>query len=186
MGMETTPLSPFFWGMQMVDAYGASSANKDALNLKAQTARNNAQLSAWQSQDATRRGQINANAIRMRGAQLKGTQRATMAANGVDLGVGSALRILSDTDLFTGIDAGTALDNAAREAWALRNQAAGFTNDAGLYQSRADAERPGMAAFTSLLGNARPVASSWYRDWGKDDYPGDGLSQGERRKIGVF
>jgi hypothetical protein len=190
MGIETA-LNPFQLagaGLQLSGAYGSSKASKAAYEQQAQVARNNAQLAEWQAQDALTRGQRAASAVRMKGAQLKGTQRATMAANGVDLGVGSALRILADTDYLAGMDAGTALDNAAREAWAIRNQAAGFTAESNLLQSRADAEKPWMAAATSLLGSATRVAPQWYRPGSSAPvaYPGDGLSQGERRKIGVY
>jgi hypothetical protein len=148
--------------MSAVSAMQGSQANKDAANTQAGVSRNNAQIAEWQAQDAILRGSRSASVSRMRSNQLKGTQRAAMAANGVDLGQGSALQILSDTDYFGEIDALTIKDNAAKEAWALRNQAGGFTAEANLMQSRADKEKPWLAAGTSLLGSAGKVASSWY------------------------
>jgi hypothetical protein len=148
--------------LQAYGSYQNSKATQSAYGAQAQVNRNNAQIAEWQAQDAITRGQQSASRIRMKSNQLKGTQRAGMAANGVDLGTGSALRILSDTDLFKEIDANQAIDNAAREAWAIRNQAQGYNTEASLLQARADRESPLMAGGTSLLTSAGKVASNWY------------------------
>lgn len=149
-------------GMQAVGAANNSKASRTAYEAQSQVNRNNAQIAEWQAEDATTRGQQSASRVRQKYSQLKGTQRATMAANGVDLGVGSALNILTDTDQFKDIDANTTLDNAAKEAWALRNQVAGYTAEADLLQARADAESPAWAAASSLLSSGGKVAQSWY------------------------
>ena len=148
--------------MQAVNVYDNSKANKAAYGAQAQINANNAQIARWQAEDALKRGDREASRSRMKTHQLKGTQRARMAANGVDLGVGSALNILNDTDFFGEIDATTIEDNAAREAWAIRNQAQNFASEASLLRSRADSESPWMAAGTSLLTSAGRVAANWY------------------------
>lgn len=149
-------------GMQAFGAYSNSKAAKTAYGAQAQIAANNAQIAGWQADDAMARGRRTASTIRLKANQVKGSQRAAMAANGVDLGEGSALQILADTDLFAGIDANTAMDNAAKEAWAIRNQAAGFTAESNLLKARGDAESPGFALAGSLITGAGRVASSWY------------------------
>lgn len=162
-GLEFGPmLAGAGMGMQAVGAYNSSKANKAALNAQAQIDANNAQIAEWQAQDALQRGQVAASNVRRQANQVKGRQRAGLAANGVDLGEGSALQILSDTDMFKELDANTALDNSAKEAWALYNQAAGLTADAALKRARAASESPTMAAATSLLTSAGKVAGSWY------------------------
>jgi hypothetical protein len=168
-----------FGGMAMstMGAYSNSRASKAALEAQAQVAANNRQIAQWQADDALKRGDRAVSRSRMRTNQIKGTQRASMAANGVDLGVGSALNILVDTEYFGEVDAGTIKDNAAKEAWALRNQAANFGSESELMRSRADAEKPWMAAGTSLLTSAGRVAGSWYPSSGGSrktvpDYPG--------------
>lgn len=148
--------------MSAVSAYSGSQASKNAYGAQAQVAQNNAQVAEWQAEDALRRGAVAASDQGTKNNQLKGTQRARLAANGVDLGQGSALQILADTDYFGDIDAGRIEDNAAREAWAIRQQAAGYRADASLLQSRADSERPWLAAGTSLLTSAGKVAGNWY------------------------
>lgn len=144
-------------------AYQGSQANKIAYGAQAQVNENNAQIARWQAEDALHRGARDASRMRISGNQLKGKQRAALAANGVDLGVGSALEILTDTDYFTEVDIGTIKDNAAREAWAIRNQAQNFTSEASLLRSRANMESPLLAAGTSLLTSATKAAGNWYR-----------------------
>lgn len=182
MGIETAFLAP---ALQVggavasgVGAYQSSRGARAAYRAQGQVAENNARLAEWQAEDAIRRGARDVSRSRMKTAQLKGTQRAALAANGVDLGVGSALNILTDTDYFGDVDADTITDNAAREAWAIRNQAAGFRSEADLFNSRAARESPWLAGGTSLLTSAGKVADRWYTDRkassGKrvPDYPG--------------
>lgn len=148
-------------------AYNNSSSAKSAAAAQEQIAKNNAMIAGWQAEDALKRGDRQASVVRGKAQQLKGRQRATMAANGIDLGVGSALNILDDTDYFGEIDANTVKDNASREAWALRNQAQGFSYEAGTAKARGDAESPWTAAGTSLLTSAGRVADRWYKTGGK-------------------
>lgn len=148
-------------GMQAAGAYSNSSNAKGAYGAQSQVASNNAQIARWQAQDALARGDRAAIQVRTKGNQLKGAQRAAMAANGVDVGTGSALDILTDTDFTTALDANTVKDNAAKEAWALRNQAAGFTADSSILNARADAENPTLALGGSLLTSAGKAGAYW-------------------------
>ena len=149
-------------GFGAVSSYNNSKNAAKAYEAQAKVNENNAIIAGWQADDALKRGDRAAMRVRMQGNQVKGTQRAAMAANGVDLGEGSALHILADTDYFTDIDATTTLDNAAKEAWAIRNQAAGYQAEASLMSGRAAAESPMFAAAGSLLTSAGRVAGSWY------------------------
>lgn len=148
-------------GMSAYGAYSNSRNAKAAMGAQAQVNRNNALIAGWQAEDAIKRGNKDAMRVKTRANRLKGAQRAGFGANGVDMTTGSALQILSDTEYFGELDATTAKDNAAKEAWALRNQAMGFSAEAGLMQGRADAEKPLMAAGTSLLTSAGKVSSQW-------------------------
>lgn len=144
-------------------SYYQSQANQAAYNYQAQVAQNNRQYGEWQAQDAIRRGQIAENVSRSRTAQLRGTQRASLAARGIALDEGSALNILSDTDFMGDLDALMIRDNAAREAWGLREQGKSQGADAILMRGRANAESPLFSGASSLLAGAGQVASQWYR-----------------------
>jgi hypothetical protein len=166
MGIEAATL---LLGAQAVgagaSAYGAytkAKGEKAAYNYQAQIAENNRQMATWQAEDAITRGQTAAARLQLKTAQLKGTQRASLAARGLDLGEGSPLNILTDTDFMGAIDANTLTDNAAKEAWAFRQQASNYGSNAELLRMRADNVSPLMDAGTTLLTGAGKVASTWY------------------------
>lgn len=145
-------------------AYSAvqqSAAAKDSANYNAAVQRNNAQLAEYQAQDAVTRGDKATEDHMRKVAQLKGSQKASMAARGLDLSEGSALNILTDTDLFGEIDANTIQTNAAREAWGYRAQGSNSTAQANLYKAQADNQNPLMAGAGTLLAGAGSVADRW-------------------------
>lgn len=146
----------------VLGSYSSSKATKQAYEYQAKVNENNAKIAEWQAADAITRGQKSEQQLRLKAAQLKGSQRAGMAARGVSLDEGSPLSILQDTEYMTENDALTVRDNASKEAWAYRNQGANYSSDAAMLSARAKAENPLKAAGGSLLTNASTVAASWY------------------------
>lgn len=145
-------------------AFNSARAQREGFEAQAQVARNNAQLQDWQAQDAIRRGQDAEQQQRLKVAGLKGSQRAALAANGFDLTEGSAVNLLTDTDLIGERDALTIRDNAVREAWGYRVQSANLQADAQGLASRGRAVNPIMAAGTTLLTGAGAVSERWLRN----------------------
>jgi len=144
-------------------AASSAAASQQAYEYQAAVNRNNAQVAQWQAQDAIQRGAQAEQQQRLKVAQLKGTQRASLAARGVSLAEGSALNILQDTDYMNELDSLTIRDNAAREAWGHRVQASNYSNDAALLSNRAaSSQSASSAGLSSLLAGAGQVASSWY------------------------
>lgn len=171
-----------------VGAYYGAKSSKASLELQANLADINARQLESTAQSTLLTGQREEQKSRIATANLKGSQRASLAANGVDLGVGSAEQILTSTDVLGEIDANTINANAVRSAWGYRTESTNQKNQALMSRASASAISPGGAAVTSLLGSAGSVASSWYL-MGKAGSPaatGDGLGQGDRRKLGVF
>lgn len=78
---------------------------------------------------------------RLNYARLKSTQRATLAANGVALDEGSALRIQTDTDYFSDVDADMIHANAVRGAMGYRQKADNFMVQAQSDEISADVAR---------------------------------------------
>ena len=103
------------------------------------------------------------NNSELRSAQLFGTQRATLAANGVDLGSGSANEVLATTKYMGERDALTIQNNTANQVWGYKTQGQNYTSEAAADSATANAINPRMAAATSLLGGAGTVASNWYK-----------------------
>ena len=148
-------------GFQAYSSMQQSAAAQDSADYNAAVQRNNAQLAEYQAQDAVTRGDKATEDHMRKVAQLKGSQKASMAARGLDLSEGSALNILTDTDLFGEIDANTIQTNAAREAWGYRAQGSNSTAQANLYKMQADNQNPLMAGAGTLLAGAGSVADRW-------------------------
>lgn len=133
-----------------LSAYGQMQQSK----VQSAVAKNNATMAEYAAQDAQRRGEQEAQDIQRKGASLKSTQRAVMAAKGLDLGYGTAADIQDQTDFFTQSDAAMARHNAAKEAWSRRAQKAN-------YQAEASSTPGWLGAAGSLLSGAGQVADRW-------------------------
>ncbi len=142
-------------------ALGAVGAYQQGQVAK-QVGRNNQIMAEYAAQDAQRRAGEDAIKVQQRAAALKGTQRAAMAAKGLDLGVGTQAEILDQTDFFGATDAATARDNGNRGAWSARQQGANARA-----QGDAAARQANLSAFSTVLGTAGSVASKWYDYSGK-------------------
>lgn len=169
MGIEAGMLGSTLLGAQAAGAatsavgafYGAKSQQISARGAAAMDDLN-AQQSELAAQQELARGQSQVAAVTLRAGQVKGAQRAALAANGVDLGVGSAAEQLTSTDIEKENDINTITANAVRAAWGQRMQATNFSNDAIAKRASADSISPAMSGFTSLLGSASSIAGSWY------------------------
>lgn len=149
----------------LFNAFNSASAARGeqaAYGYEAKIAENNASSAERAAADALDRGATEASAVRKRGAQVKGQQRAVLAAGNVDQSFGSALDILTSTDVGTDVDAATAQENAGKEAYALRVQAANYRDEARIARYRRAATSPLLAGGTALLDGVTKVASRWY------------------------
>lgn len=149
----------------VVTAYGASEqaqSQKDLARYNSQVATNNATLAEYEALDATKRGDEEAAAIRRNSDMLKGSQRASMAAKGLDLAEGTAAELQDQTEFFALTDMATAKNNAARQAWGNRTQGLNYRNESGKQTSISNSINPLMAAGTTLLTGAGQVANKWY------------------------
>jgi len=142
-------------------AVSAASSYQQAQTQKA-VAENNAKAAETKAQADERQGELNAQKVQEQASQLAGTQRATMAARGLDLGAGTPADIINQTSFFSQQDAATARYNGQMNAWADRQQGAGFSAQASGY---------GSAANLSLLAGAGTVADKWYRYTDGRPYP---------------
>jgi hypothetical protein len=152
-------------GGAVVAAIGAiSSAMSQRLALKgaAEIAEINAAVAERAAQQELSRGQDLVAQATERAGQVKGAQRAAMAANGIDLGEGSAAEVLTSTDLAKERDMQTIQANAVRAAWGHRVNATSLTSQARTDRAGADSISPLVAGTSSLLSSAGQIASSWY------------------------
>jgi hypothetical protein len=141
-------------------AYSASETSKNQAEYQGKVNQNNQKTAEWQAQDALQRGNAEAAATRRKYSALQGTQRASLAAKGLDISDGSANAVLTDTEFFSQVDENTVHANAARAAWGYKNQAANFGSNAAAYQASADGQNP-------MLSGAMAGASSYFSSAGR-------------------
>lgn len=146
----------------MFGSFFSAKAQKYQLQTQAIMADTNARIAEMGAESALMQGEREVGNLTMRAGQLKSTQRAAMAANGIDLGVGNAAETLASTDIMKEVDANTTMANAIRSAWGYRMQGTNFQNEALTARNTAGAISPWMAGATSLIGGAGNVASNWY------------------------
>lgn len=142
-------------------AYQQAQGQRSSLEYQAAVSRSNAVLAGYQASDAITQGQVVEGNQRLKTAQLKGSQRAQMAANGIDMGEGNANDVLTTTTMMGERDALQIHDSAMMQAWGYRTQQQNFRDDASRAEGQANAISPWLAAGTSLLTGAAGVATSW-------------------------
>jgi hypothetical protein len=136
-----------------MSAYGQYQQGRAA----AAVGRNNQIMSEYAAQDALRRGEQEALAVRRRGEAIKSSQRVSLAARGLDLGYGTPADLQEQTDFFTESDIATTRSNAQREAWSAR-----YRGQMAAAQGRAERGAATLGAAGTLLGTAGKVANQWY------------------------
>lgn len=153
-------------GMNVFGQLKQGKAARDAGESQAQREEYNAGVAEMQAKDAIARGHEQEGHLRSQVRQVIGGQRAALAAQGVDVGMGSALDVQADSARSGELDALTLRNNAKREAW-------GFQVEAQDRRYAADiARRTGQQAYTAskwgaanaILGTGANLMSS--RMWG--------------------
>lgn len=150
-----------------ISAYQQSKAAKTQAEYNAVVSENNAKMAEYQAADALARGEQEATAVRRKAAAVRGEQRATMAARGLDLGAGTPQSLIDQTDYFGASDVATVRTNAGKENFARRSQAANFMTEATMYRSAASSQNPLLSA--AVAGTTAYATASML---GKGDTPG--------------
>jgi len=150
---EPTTVAYLALAATAVSAYGSYEEGQTQKKI----GRNNQIMAEYAAQANERQGDLDSQAARRKADQLKGAQRARLAANGLDMEVGTAADILDQTDFFAAQDQATIRNNAKRAAWSARAQGANFRA-----QGDAAAEQANLNAFGTILGGSSQVASKWY------------------------
>lgn len=147
-----------------IGSYSSTKAQQSSLDYQASVADQNAQLEQDRASIALDNGVSNVQNQGLKTAQTKGMQTANLAANGVDLGTGSARDVLTSTQLMGQRDADQLQTNALREAWGYSTQAADTANNAAKLRTMAGNISPALSGASSLLGSASQVSSAWNRN----------------------
>lgn len=128
-----------------LQAYGQISAG----NQNAKIANANAANLELSAKDAEQRARADGEILRQQVGQTIGQQRAGLSAANVDISRGSASNLISDTAGAGELELARTLNNAAREAYGLKTQAAFVRNEGQM------AKRMGyLGAASTLLTSA--------------------------------
>lgn len=157
IGLQGTGLA-----MSTVGSYYSAAMQKDAMKHQADIAEINARMADVAATQELKRGSEQQSQAKLQVANMKSTQRAALAANGVVLDEGSAQNIMDTTDYFANRDMDTIQANAVRAAFGHKTQALNMRMQAGSQRAGAAMISPGMQAASSLIGGAGSVASNWY------------------------
>lgn len=130
--------------------YGGLAANAQG-KYESAVANQNARLANDQAADAIDRGRLQQRQLYRKVGDLKGQQAAAMAANGIDLGFGSALDVQRDTAMMGAEDAESLNSNIAAAV-------KGYEINAANYRSEGQAAR--MKGRNALVGSAFQAAGT--------------------------
>lgn len=149
MGLSalTTGVSEFAGGIMDAEAHKAQAEfQKNQYEFSKKVA-------DFQASDAVKRGERAAKQVRQAGNKMIGTQRASLAAQGIELDSGTALDIQEETAAFTEMDALTVKINSLREAWGYKVQSANYLAQ-GQYAQTAGQFKAAGSIMTGGLGFA--------------------------------
>lgn len=189
-GMATSAIGSYYGAKIQQEQLKAQASNlryqsqsqASTLRFQKDLATLNAAMAESDAQQILLAGEREAGQISRRYGRAKASNRASMAARGVQLGVGSAAEVEASIDLAKEQDMLTINANRVRAAESARMQQTNYqtqalmsgvsaNNVAGMGEmsasnlmSSADSISPFGGMFTSLLGSAGTVASTWYRD----------------------
>ena len=142
----------------ITSAYSQSRAIKMQGEYQKNQLNFNSQLADLQAQDATNRGVKEADVKRKQTKQIIASQRAALAAQGVDVNQDTALQIQEDTAGLGAEDVQTIKNNAWREAWGYKVQALDYSSQAK-YASNTANFNSRQTILTGGLSFARDVTS---------------------------
>lgn len=163
MGAAAVPLMIGGTVLSTVGGLQQAGAEASAANYRAQVARNNAVIAERKAVDAIERGELSETQQRIKTSQLIGAQRASAAARGVEVDVGSVVDITTDTAAIGELDALTIRSNAEREALGFRTEGLAFESQAGFATAEARGFRAAapIGALGTLASGAGLVSAKW-------------------------
>jgi hypothetical protein len=139
--------------------YSALSANSQA-RYESKVAKTNAAIEESRARDALQRGTADAQSYQRKLSQEEGQQNAALAANGIDIGFGSAADVRADTARFGREDTLNIYKNAGREARGFEINSANYLSESKAAKARAKSALI-SGAFnigSTVLGGATQVA----------------------------
>jgi hypothetical protein len=142
------------WGAIIQGVLGVDASIVEGQAAKRQADRNTQQANEAAT-DAINRGVLEAGGARMAGTAMAARQAVAYSASGVDETVGTAANVQLATRAAAELEALTAENNAAREAWGYKKHGMDFQTQAGI-----DASRRGREIVGTLLSTGGKVMAA--------------------------
>lgn len=155
-------------GMQLFGASEEAKAQKRQAEFAAQQLEFNSRMAERDANEIVKRADLDVQQFQRKGALVRGAQRASMAAQGIDIDSGSAQAIAEETNANLVEDITNIKNNAIMEAYGYRVQASQMRQQANM--TRAAGRQ--AASNTLLAGGARAVsgAASTYSNYQQAQY----------------
>ena len=151
-------------GVSYMGAQTQGQAASNAATYNAEVNANNQQMADAAAVTAQQQGAVDQQQKANQEDVLIGQQKAGLAANGIDVGSGTAVDLLADTKAAGEFDQLTITNNAARTAQGFENQGINYQNQAVVNEQESAAALQGgeLKADSALITGAGSVANSWY------------------------
>jgi hypothetical protein len=146
-----------------VSTIGQGVAQNKYANAQADVAEQNAQLAQNRISDVEYQKQQQIGKINRDKQQTIGSQRAAMAANGIDSSYGSGLSALTDTAYTAQEDKNETEYNAAKQEYGYQLEANNYRNQANSYRAAGKNALWGgvIGAAGQYYSSLNPVAKKW-------------------------
>lgn len=156
-GLTASQLALVSAGVSAVGGLATAYSMNQQAKAQAKMEGRNAVMAQDAANDAVERGEEDLKRHFYKVGQLRGAQRAALAANGVDVDFGSAADLQVDTTLLAQADATTIYENAQREADSYRISAGNYQASAATAKAKGRSALVGGAfdAGRSILGGAQ-------------------------------
>lgn len=107
---------------QLGGAFAQSEAQKAQASFQESQAKINSMFAEMQYNDALRRGDKQARQYQKQASKIVGSQKATLAAQGIDIDVGTAADIQEETREAIALDVNEIRNNAYRQAFGFKQE----------------------------------------------------------------
>lgn len=146
-----------------VSSYQSAQAQASAADYQSQIYAQNAIAATTNAVNTRQAGYDEANKIKLETGSKVASQKAAMAANGIDVGEGTAVDLTDTTQYFGEMDALTTIKNANSRAAAYDLESENYNMQSGLSSRMASNYRSSapMAALGTAMTGIGQVSSSW-------------------------
>ena len=147
-----------------VSAYNQQKAAAQEADFQAQVAKNNAVIAEDNAAKTRDTGYTEANRQRLKTVSAISSQKAGLAASGIDSSFGTSNDLTASTEYYGEMDALTTLNNANSQADAYMAQGSNYGLQSNMYSnsSKTHNSAAGWAGLGTAMSGISSVASSWY------------------------